>query len=52
MVDGARHAQRLVVDEVHLQSAGARISARGSDLGFAVLFELLCACGFPRGRIP
>jgi hypothetical protein len=51
VVDGARHAQRLVVDEVHLQSAGAGIGARGSNLGLAVRFELQCACGLPRGRV-
>lgn len=53
VVDGARHAQRLIVDEVHLQTAGARIGCdRGiGDLGFAVLLQLEGARGLPRRRI-
>lgn len=62
VVDGARHAQGLVVDEVHFQAAGARIAAAIAiggggggggigDLSFAVLLELEGACRLPRGWI-
>jgi hypothetical protein len=51
VIDRARDTQRLIVDEVHFQSAGARIGSGAGDLGLAVFLELEGSCGFPRGRV-
>jgi hypothetical protein len=51
VIDSARDTQRLVVDEVHLQAAGARIGTGSGDLGLAVLFELEGSSCLPRGGI-
>lgn len=51
VIDMARDTQRLIVDEVHLEPAGARIGRVVGNLGLAVLLQLQRACRLPRGRV-
>ena len=48
MVDGARQAQRLVVDEVHSQTAGSGIGTFAGDLGLEEVLELEGTRGLTR----
>jgi hypothetical protein len=48
LIDIARDTERLVVDEMHFEAAGARIGAGTGDLGLEVLLQLVSSCGFPR----
>jgi hypothetical protein len=50
MVDGPRHTQRLIVDEMDFQAGDARIRGRVGDLGLKVLLELDGPGGLARGR--
>ena len=48
MIDTARHAERLIVDEVHFQAANAGIGAGAGDLCLEVFFELEGSGRLPR----
>jgi len=50
MVDGARHAQRLIVDEMDLYTRSARIRGRAGDLGLEEFLQLDGSGGLARGR--
>lgn len=49
-VDGARHAQHLVVDEMDLEAGRARIGRRAGNLGLEKLLQLGGSGGFARRR--
>lgn len=48
VVDAARHTQRLVVDQVHLQATAAPVGALTRDAGFQRVLELAGTRRLPR----